>query len=58
MLPNEVMDPLFEGTIEATEESVVNAMVAAETMVGLNGNKLHALPRDRLRVQPHSYSLH
>lgn len=43
------IDPLFEATIEATEEAVLNAMVAAETMVGRDGNTLFALPHDRLR---------
>ena len=34
MLPNDRMDPLFLATVQATEEAVVNAMVAAETMTG------------------------
>lgn len=44
-----LMDDLFQGTIEATSEAVLNAMVAAETMVGRDGNVAHALPHDRLR---------
>ena len=48
MLPNEEMNPLFEATIQATEEAIVNALVAAETMTGINGNTVHALPHDRL----------
>jgi D-aminopeptidase len=44
------LDPLFEAVIEATEESVINAMVAAQTMTGRDGNTLHALPHDRLRA--------
>ena len=43
-LPNDLIDPLFEGTVEAVEESIINAMVAAETMEGINGNKSYALP--------------
>jgi D-aminopeptidase len=43
------IDPLFEATIEATEEAVYNALVAAETMTGRRGNTLFALPHDRLR---------
>lgn len=43
------IDPLFEATIEATEEAVFDAMVAAETLVGRDGNTLFALPHDRLR---------
>ena len=49
MLPNDAMDPLFLGVIQAVEESVLNALAAAETMKGINGNTVHALPHDRLR---------
>lgn len=48
MLPNEKINSLFEAAVSATEESIVNAMVAAETMEGFNGNKVYALPHDRL----------
>ena len=48
MLPNESIDPLFIATIEATEESIVNAMLAAETMTGADGVRVHALPHHRL----------
>jgi D-aminopeptidase len=40
--------PLFDATIEATEEAIVNALVAAETMTGRDGITAHALPHDRL----------
>jgi len=49
MLPNDEMGPVFEATVEATEEAVVNALVAAETMTGINDHKAVALPHDRLR---------
>jgi L-aminopeptidase/D-esterase-like protein len=49
MLPNHQMTPLFEATIQATEEAIVNALVAAQTMSGINGNTVYALPPDRLR---------
>ncbi|HVG30962.1 MAG TPA: P1 family peptidase [Pyrinomonadaceae bacterium] len=49
MLPNERINPLLRATAEATEEAIVNALVAAETMTGIDGNKVHALPHDRLR---------
>jgi L-aminopeptidase/D-esterase-like protein len=49
VLSNDAIDPLFQGAIQATEEAVVNAMVAAETMTGRDGNRVHALPHDRLR---------
>jgi len=43
-----VIDALFDATIEATEEAIINALVAAETMVGRDGNTAYALPHDRL----------
>ena len=43
-----VIDALFDGVIEATEEAIVNALVAAETMTGRDGITAHALPHDRL----------
>jgi D-aminopeptidase len=49
MLPNDRMDPLFEATVGATEEAIVNALVAARTMTGFRGRTVRALPHDRLR---------
>jgi L-aminopeptidase/D-esterase-like protein len=49
MLPNESLDPIFLATVQATEEAVVNAMVAAETMKGIDDHEVVALPHDRLR---------
>ncbi|MBL7864709.1 MAG: P1 family peptidase [Cyclobacteriaceae bacterium] len=48
MLPNDLISPIFEATAAATEEAIINAMVAAETMEGINGNKVYAIPHDRL----------
>ncbi len=48
MLGNESLDPIFEATVEATEEAIVNAMVAAKTTVGVNGHKAIGLPHDKL----------
>lgn len=48
MLPNDRISPLFEATAAATEEAIVNALVAAETMEGVSGNKVFAIPHDRL----------
>jgi D-aminopeptidase len=56
MLPNDDLDPLFLATVQATEEAVVNAMVAAETMTGINGHKVIALPHDRLREVLRNYN--
>jgi D-aminopeptidase len=49
MLPNDSLDPIFLATVQATEEAVVNAMVAADTMTGIDGHTAIALPHDRLR---------
>ncbi|HXG38371.1 MAG TPA: P1 family peptidase [Bacteroidota bacterium] len=49
MLPNDRINPLFEATTDATEEAIVNALIAAETMVGRDGNKVYAIPHDRLK---------
>jgi L-aminopeptidase/D-esterase-like protein len=49
MLPNDRMDALFAATVEATEEAIVNALVAAETMTGADNHKAVAIPHDRLR---------
>ena len=43
-LPNDLINPLFEATVQAVEEAIINAMVAAETMEGINGNKAYRLP--------------
>jgi L-aminopeptidase/D-esterase-like protein len=48
MLPNARLNPLFTATVQATEEAILNALLAAETMVGANGIKVEALPHDRL----------
>jgi L-aminopeptidase/D-esterase-like protein len=49
MLPNDDLDSIFLATVQATEEAVVNAMIAAETMTGANNRTVIALPHDRLR---------
>ena len=56
MLPNERITPLFEATIQATEEAIVNAMVAAQTMTGIDGLRVYALPHDRLRAALRKYN--
>ena len=48
-LSNEEMSPLFDATAFAVEESVINALVAADTMIGANDRRVIGLPRDRLR---------
>jgi L-aminopeptidase/D-esterase-like protein len=43
------MNPLFEATVQATEEAIVNALVAAETMTGVDDHRVIGLPHQRLR---------
>ena len=45
---NDMITPFFDATVQAVEEAIINAMVAAETMEGINGNKAYALPHDLL----------
>ena len=49
MLPNDLLEQVFASTVQATEEAVINAMVAAETMTGIENHKVIALPHDKLR---------
>ncbi len=49
VLANSRLNPLFSATVEATEEAIINALIAAETMTGANDVTVHALPHDRLR---------
>ena len=49
MLPNDHLDPVFAATVQATEEAIINAMVAAETMTGIENHKVISLPHDKLR---------
>ena len=48
-LSNDALDPLFTAVVEATEEAVIDSMIANETMTGRDGLTVHALPHDRLR---------
>jgi|HubBroStandDraft_6_1064221.scaffolds.fasta_scaffold154446_2 D-aminopeptidase len=50
MLPNDLIEPVFESTVFATEEAVVNAMIAADTMVGADDHKVIGLPHDQLQA--------
>ena len=56
MLPNDQVNPLFGATVEATEEAIINAMVAAETMTGIENHKVIALPHDQLRAVLKKYN--
>lgn len=50
MYPNDRLNPVFAATVEATEEAIVNAMVAAKTMTGIDNHRVPALPHDQLRT--------
>src|SRR5467141_1086166 len=56
VLPNGSLDPVFAATVQATEEAIVNAMVAAETMTGIENHKVIALPHDKLRAVLKKYN--
>jgi len=49
MLLNDKMDSVFDATVQATEEAIINALVAAETMTGIDDHKVIAIPHNRLR---------
>ncbi len=56
MIPNDRLDPLFAATVQATEEAVINAMVAAESMTGIDNHKVIALPHEKLRAVLKKYN--
>jgi len=55
VLANAPINPLFQAAVEATEEAIVNAMVAAKTMTGANGYRMFALPHEELRALLKTY---
>jgi len=55
MLPNDRINPLFYATVQATEEAILNAMLAADTMTGADGMRVFALPHDRLLTAMRKY---
>src|ERR1700737_1381007 len=56
MMPNDMLDPVFTATVEATEEAIINAMVAAETMIGIENHRVIGLPHERLRAVLKKYN--
>ncbi|MGB6306357.1 MAG: P1 family peptidase [Steroidobacteraceae bacterium] len=56
MLPNDSLDPVFRATVEATEEAIVNAMVAAQDMTGVDDHRVIALPHEALRAVLRKYN--
>jgi L-aminopeptidase/D-esterase-like protein len=55
MFPDERIDPLYEATVQSTEEAIINAMLAARTMRGADGLVVPALPHDRLKAVLQKY---
>jgi D-aminopeptidase len=55
MLANARITPLFQATVQATEEAILNALLAAETLEGGNGQRVYALPHDRLMAAMKKY---
>jgi L-aminopeptidase/D-esterase-like protein len=56
MLPNGAIDPIFAATVQATEEAIINAMVAADTMTGIENHQVIGLPHDQLRAVLKKYN--
>jgi len=48
-IPNDLMDPIFTGVVQATEEAIINALVDNHSMTGRDDHRVDALPHDRLR---------
>ncbi len=55
MIAPDQITPLFQAAAEATEEAILNALIAADTMTGFKGHTVHALPHDRLRAAMRKY---
>src|SRR6058998_2819718 len=56
IIPNDLMDPLFTGVVQATEEAVVNALIDNHSMTGRDNHRVDALPHDRLRALLRKYN--
>ena len=56
MLEDERIDPVYEATVQATEEAIINAMLAARTMTGADYRRVPALPHDRLKAVLQRYN--
>jgi D-aminopeptidase len=56
MMPNDSLDPVFAATVQATEEAIINAMIAAESMTGIENHHVTALPHEQLRAVLKKYN--
>jgi D-aminopeptidase len=50
MMHNDALDPVFAATLQATEEAIINAMIAADSMTGIDNHQVIAIPHDQLRA--------
>ena len=50
------MDAIFQATVEATEEAIVNSLVAARSMTGVDGLRIYAIPHDELKTALRKYN--
>ncbi len=55
-IPKDQMDVLYEAAVQATEEAIINALMAAETMEGINGNTLYEIPKTELKDLMQKYN--
>jgi D-aminopeptidase len=55
-IPNDLLDPIFTGVVQATEEAIVNALVNNQSMTGRDNHQVDALPHDRLRAALRKYN--
>ena len=56
VIPKWLLDPVFKATAEATEEAIINALVAADDMEGINGNRFFGIPHQRLQQLMKKYN--
>lgn len=56
VIPKWLLDPVYKATVEATEEAIINALIAAKDMEGINGNKVYAIPHERLKQVMNKYN--
>ncbi|CAN5543163.1 P1 family peptidase [soil metagenome] len=55
-IPNDRLDPIFDATVQSVEEAILNALVANQTMTGVDDRKILALPHDRVRSLMQKYN--
>jgi D-aminopeptidase len=56
MMHNDALDPVFAATVQATEEAIINAMIAADSMTGIDNHHVSAIPHDQLRAVLKKYN--